>query len=119
MDDGDPREEIERLEAQIDTLADRIESCRKFILAARVAMAAGGIALVAMLFGVVWFDLSTLSVAMAAVLIGIVMAGANSSTAQHARAELTAAEARRKALIGTMELREVAAQQAPAQSGGT
>ena len=42
MDEGDPHDEIVRLEAQIEELAARIESCRKFILAARIAMAGGG-----------------------------------------------------------------------------
>ena len=108
MSDSEAREEIERLEAQIDELATRIENCRKFILAARIAMVGGGCALVAMLIGVIWFDLAALAVAMAAVLIGVVVAGANGSTAQEARAELAAAEARRATLIGAIELRVVA-----------
>jgi len=37
MNDGDHRDEIVRLEVQIDELAARIESCRKFILAGRIA----------------------------------------------------------------------------------
>jgi len=53
MNDSDPRDEIVRLEAQIDELAARIENCRKFILAGRVAVAGGGVVLIAMLVGAV------------------------------------------------------------------
>jgi cob(I)alamin adenosyltransferase len=40
MNDSDHRDEIVRLETQIDELAARIESCRKFILVGRTAVAA-------------------------------------------------------------------------------
>ena len=39
----DPRDEIVRLEAHIEELAAKIESCRKFILASRIVVAGGGI----------------------------------------------------------------------------
>jgi hypothetical protein len=84
MDDGDPHQEIVRLEAQIEELAARIESCRKFILAARIAMAGGGILLAALLLGAIRFDPSALLAAMAALLGGIVMWGSNVSTARQA-----------------------------------
>ena len=35
MNDGQLHDDIVRLESQIDELADKIESCRKFILAGR------------------------------------------------------------------------------------
>ena len=37
-DDGDPQDEIARLEAQIEALAETVESCRKIILAAKIAI---------------------------------------------------------------------------------
>ena len=43
----DPHEDIVRLEKHIEELDAKIESCRKFILASRIAMAAGGIVLAA------------------------------------------------------------------------
>jgi len=107
MADHDPRDEIERLEAQIDELADRLESCRKFILAARIAVAAGGIVLVAILFGAVRFDPMWLSLAVAALLGGIVAWGSNAATAKEATAELAKAETDRAALIGLIDLRVV------------
>jgi hypothetical protein len=107
MDGNDPRDEIERLEAQIEQLAARIESCRKFILAARIAMAGGGGALVAMLFGLLEPDLTVMTAAMGALLGGIVVGGANASTAKEAQSELAAAEKQRAALIGMIDLRVV------------
>src|SRR5579864_5821076 len=108
MLDIDPREEIVRLEAQIEALAARIENCRKFILAGRIAVAGGGVLLVALLLDAIRFDLQLMMLAMAALLGGIVVWGSNSSTAQEAESELAAAEANRKALIGLIDLRVVA-----------
>jgi hypothetical protein len=110
MNDGDPHDEIARLEAQIEALSDKIENCRKFILAGRIAVAAGGVLLVALLLGVVRFDLQLMMFAMAAFLGGIVVWGSNGSTANEAAGELAAAEANRKALIGLIDLRVVAEQ---------
>ena len=53
------------------------------------------------------FDLSLMAIAMAAVLGGIVVAGSNHSTAKEATRELTAAEAKRTALIEQIDLRVV------------
>jgi hypothetical protein len=113
LDESDPHGDIVRLEAQIDELAARIENCRKFILAARVAMAAGGIVLVAMLLGAIRFDPAVMSLAVAAVLGGIVVSGSNGSTAKEAAKELAAAEAQRAALIGLIDLRLVRDQDSP------
>src|ERR1700733_11960137 len=108
MPDIDPRDEIVRLEAQIEALSDKIESCRKFILAGRIAVAGGGILLVALLLGVIRFDLQLMMLAMAAFLVGIVVWGSNGSTAKEAENELAAAEANRKALIGLIDLHVIA-----------
>jgi hypoxanthine-guanine phosphoribosyltransferase len=107
LTNGDLRDEIVRLEAQIDELTDRIESCRKFILAGWIAVAAGAVVFIAILVGAIHFDLSVMAIAIAAVLVGIVVAGSNRSTAQEATGELTAAEARRTALIDQIDLRLV------------
>ncbi len=103
----DPHDDIVRLEARIDELADRLESCRKFILVGRVAVAGGASLLLAMVLGVIRFDPAVMAGAVAAVLGGIVAVGSNSSTAKEAAAELTAVEASRAALIGQIELRVV------------
>jgi len=108
MHDTDPHDEIVRLEAHIEELAARIESCQKFILAARLAMAGGGIVLVAMLFGAIRPDLTWTAGAMAALLGGIVAFGSNNSTAKEAVHELAVAEADRAALIGRLDLHMLA-----------
>ena len=107
MDDGDPHEQIVRLEAHIEELAGRIESCRKFILAARIAMAGGGLVFAAILVGAIRFDPAAMAAAVAALLGGIVVAGSNRSTAEQARNELAATEAKRAALIGVIDPRVV------------
>jgi hypothetical protein len=108
MNDGDPHDEIERLEAQIEELSARIDNCRKFILAARIAVTGGGVLFVALLLGLIRFDLQLMMLAMAALLGGIVVWGSNGSTAQEAQSALAAAEASRKALIGLIDLRVIA-----------
>jgi hypothetical protein len=107
MDDSEYRDEIVRLEAQIDELADRIESCRKFILAGWIAVMGGGAVLIAMLIAVIPIDPAVIGIAVTAVLGGIVAAGSNRSTAKEAMHELTLAEANRTALIGQIDLRLV------------
>jgi hypothetical protein len=102
-----PHDEIVRLEARIDELEARIESCRKFILIARMAVGLGGILLAALVLGAIRFDALALTGSIAAVLCGIVLGGSNSSTAKEAAAELAAANTQRAALIGAMPLRVV------------
>lgn len=100
----DPHDEIVRREAHIEELAAKIGSCRKFILASRIAMAGGGIVLAAMLLGAVRFDPATMAAAVAAFLGGIVVWGSNGSTAKEAAKELATAEADRAALIEMIDL---------------
>jgi hypothetical protein len=107
MNDNDPREEIERLEALIDELAAKIEGCRKFVLAGQIAVAGGGVAFIAMLTGAIGFDPSGMSAAVVAAFGGIVAAGSNSSTAKEATQELAQAEAKRATLIAQLNLRLV------------
>ena len=107
MEDDDPRQEIERLEAQIDGLVAKLESCRKFILVSRIAVAAGAVLLAALLLGIIRFDVTEMLAAIAALLGGVVGWGSNRSTAQEAAAELAAAEADRKTLIGMIDLHVV------------
>ena len=105
--DGDPHDEIVRLEAQIEELAAKIESCSKFILASRIAMASGGIVIAAILLGAIRFDPAAITAAVAAFLGGIVVWGSNGSTAKEAAKELSAAEADRAALIEMIDLRVI------------
>ena len=107
MEDDDPHQEIERLEAQIDGLVAKLDGCRKFILVSRIAFLAGAVLLVALLLGMLRFDATEMLAAIAAMLGGLVGWGSNRSTAQEVAAELAAAEADRKALIGSIDLHVV------------
>lgn len=104
---ANPRDEIERLEGRIGELAARIESCRKFIVASRIAIVLGGIVLIAIILRVMLFDPLAFSAAVAAVLGGIVLSSSNRSTAREAEAQMAEAEAARAALIGRIELHVV------------
>jgi hypothetical protein len=106
-DEDDPREGIEALEERIERLAAKIENCSKFILASRVAIAVGGVLLVAIPFGIIGFDATVMAGAIVAVLGGIVLRGSNGSTEQQALEEMRAAEAERARLIGLIELHVV------------
>ena len=99
LESADPHEEIVHLEKHIEELAAKIESCRKFILASRIAVAGGGLVLAAMLVGVIRSDLGFMAAAVSLLLGGIVVWGSNSSTAKEATKELAAAESERAALI--------------------
>ena len=98
-ENGDPHEEIVRLEEHIEELAAKIESCRKFILASRIAVACGGLLLAGMLFDAIRSDLGLMAAAVSLLLGGIVVWGSNSSTAKEASREIAAADSKRAALI--------------------
>jgi hypothetical protein len=99
LGDPDPHDEIVRLEEHIEELATKLESCRKFILASRVAVAGGALVLAAMLAGVIRSDLGLMAASVASFLGGIVVWGSNKSTAKETAKEINAAESERAALI--------------------
>jgi len=104
---GDARHEIARLETRLEELADALARCRKFRLAAQIAMAGGGLWLAAAVIGIIGFDPVAMMAAIAGVIGGIVMYGSNSTTAEELEAEMKEAEAKRAALIGALDLRVV------------
>jgi hypothetical protein len=106
-DDADLREEIVRLEADIERFAETIESCRKLILIAKAAMAVAGILILAALIGTITLDPAVLIAAFGVVLGGVVVYGSNTSTLEEAKAKTKAAELRRSQLIGQIDLRVV------------
>jgi hypothetical protein len=104
---AEPHDEIVRLEERIEELAAKIESCRKFILASRIAVATGGVLLVGMVFGAIRSDLGLMAAAVSALLGGIVVWGSNTSTAKEAAKEIAAAESERAALIENINPRVI------------
>ena len=107
QNDGDLREEIVRLEAEIERLAETIESCRKLILIAKAAMALAALFILAALVGVIAPDPALMIGAFGVAVGGLVVFGSNNSTLEQARAATKAAELRRSALIGQIDLRVV------------
>ena len=110
MSDGDPRTEILRLEAKIEELTELIERCRKIILISKIAVAIGGIWLLALAIGLMRFDPVTMIGAIAVIIGGTVVFGSNTSTAKQTAAAAEAAEALRAELIGKMNLTVVTEQ---------
>jgi hypothetical protein len=105
--DSGVRKEIARLEARLDELADGLVRCRKFKLVSQIALAGGGLWMAAAIVGLVSFDPVAFMAAAAGVIGGIVMYGSNTTTVQELETEVTEAEAKRAALIGTLDLRVV------------
>jgi len=105
--DGELREEIVRLEADIEQFAETIESCRKLILMAKAAMALGALLILGALIGALTLDPAVLIGAFGVALGGLVVFGSNSSTLEQAQAATKAAELRRSELIGRIDLRVV------------
>ena len=103
----DPREEIAELEVRIEELADAVERCRKFALAAKIAVVLGGLLLASTLLGLITFSPMALIGGVAALLGGIVLYGSNASTSDELTKSLHDAEARRAALIGRLNIRLV------------
>ena len=106
-DEDDPSDEISRIEAQLEALAELAERCRKAILVSKVAIA-GGIAVpLLMLLGLFGSSAVAALGSIAVVLGGIVWLGSNVSTLQQTMAAIGAAEGLRSDLIGRIDLRVV------------
>jgi hypothetical protein len=106
-DDGDLREQVLHIEAHIEELADVMESCRKFILVSKAAIAAGGALILAISIGAVGFNPTVMIGALAAVIGGTVVFGSNTSTLKQTMTAMKAAKAYRAELINRLDLRVV------------
>ena len=76
----DPIDEISRIEAQIEELAEIAERCRKIILVSKVAIATGAGLLLLMILGLFGSSQVAAIGSIAAVLGGIVSLGSNVGT---------------------------------------
>lgn len=108
MTEDDPTDEISDIEARIERLAEVAERCRKYILASKIAIGSGAALLLVTILGLFGFGQTAALGSIALVLGGIVSLGSNISTLRQTNDAIGAAEARRSALIGTIDLRVVA-----------
>ena len=104
MTDGDLRDQIARLESDIEHLAEGLERCRKAMLFSKVAIGAGGVCILAYFLGI-RLDPTIVVGALAAIIGGVVVLGSNSSTSKQTMAAMKAGEAQRAELIGMINLR--------------
>ena len=107
MADDDLRDQISRIETDIEEYAITLEGCRKAMLLSKVAIAAGIIALAAYLLGAIWLNSVAVIGAMAAVIGGVVVFGSNLTTSQQATSAMAALERHRAELIDTISLRTI------------
>ncbi len=107
MDEDSPTEEISRIEARLEELAEVTERCRKIILVSRATIAGGVALLLVMMLGLFEPNPAAAIGSIAAVLGGIVSLGSNVSTSRQTIAAISAAEALRSDLIGRIDLRVV------------
>lgn len=107
MTEDNPTDEISRIEARLEALAEVSERCRKIILVSRAAIAGGGALLLVMMFGLLGPNQVAAIGSIAMVLGGIVSLGSNLSTLRQTMDAMRAAEAFRSELIGSIDLRVV------------
>ncbi len=107
MAEENPPDQISRIEARLEELAEAAERCRKFILASKAAIAGGGGMLLVMMLGVFGSGPALALGSIAMVLGGIVSLGSNVSTLQQTMDAISAAEVQRSDLISGIELRVV------------
>jgi hypothetical protein len=107
IDEDNPIDEISRIEARLDELAEVSERCRRIILASKVAIAGGVALLLVTMLGLLGSNQVTAIGSIAAVIGGILSLGSNVSTLRETMAAMSAAEALRSDLISRIDLRVV------------
>ena len=106
-DEDSPVDEISRIEAQLEELAEVADRCRKIMLVSKAAIAGGGALLLVMILGLFGSSPVAAIGSIAMVLGGIVSLGSNVSTLRQTLADMNDAETVRSDLIGGIDLRVV------------
>ena len=106
-DEDTPIDEISRIEARLEELAEVSERCRKMILVSKVAIAVGVALLLVMVLGLFGSNQVAAIGSIAVVLGGIVSFGSNVSTLRQTTAAINASEVLRSDLISRIDLQVV------------
>lgn len=105
--DNSSSERIALIEDEIALIQERVVSCEKFILGARISVAAGfGWALL-LIFGFSRADALSTALIVIAVIGGFVAWGSNKSTLEAAQAQLETLQHRRREMIDALTLRDI------------
>src|SRR5215475_16044534 len=107
MPNDDLRDQISRIETDIEDYAITLDGCRKAMLLSKVAIGAGIISLSAYLLGAIWLNAVAFIGAIAAVIGGVVVFGSNLTTSNQATSAMAALERRRAELIDMIRLHTV------------
>jgi hypothetical protein len=116
MAEEEPSDEISRIEARLEQLAEVAERCRKIILVSKIAIAVGVALPLLMMLGL-FVSTEAAMGSIAAVLGGIVSLGSNVSTLRQTTDAISAAEQLRSDLIGRIDLRVVGDRAKLSQNG--
>jgi hypothetical protein len=103
----DLHQQIADLEAEIDTLSDAAEQCRKSMIIARLVTAVGILMFGAALLGLIRPDPIALVISIGATLAGIGFYGSSRGSLEQLTDRIGASEARRAAMIDGMFLQPV------------
>ncbi|MDQ8727410.1 hypothetical protein [Bradyrhizobium sp. LHD-71] len=107
MDENNPSDEVSRIEAQLEELAEVSERCRKIIMVSKAAIAGGVVLLLVTILGLFGFNQVAAIASIAVVLGGIVSLGSNVGTLRQTMAAMSAAEVHRSELISRIDLQVV------------
>ena len=100
----EPQDQIATLEAEIESLSDRAERCRKIILLAKRGAFAGGLVLVSLLVGLIRSSPVLLVASLIAVVSGIAVAGTSQGTLDALRTSIAERERLRTEIIDHRKL---------------